>query len=336
MSGTSSIFKVAIIITVQNDEKNIGRLLDQIYLQDFSMDKVQIVVVDGLSTDQTRERAESFKERFGSLKVLDNPSRLKSSALNMGVKNSEALIVHTIDAHTSFPDKDVLKNIVELFKGTAAECLCRPQPWAPADSSEFQQAAAYCRSSGLGHRPGMEIVEDFEGYVDPTSSGCTYKREVFDKIGYFDESFDGCEDIDFNYRLKEAGIQAYLSQKLRQDFYPPDSPKGFWHLMYRYGKGRFRFAKKHNEYSIMQWVAGFGVTMFLLLMLLSLLSLNAFARFQTLLVVYLLVILMFSLYLAVRRSYLGCLLWGLIIFPIIHFGLGFGFLRELLSYAAKK
>ncbi len=336
MSEASAKYKVAIIIATWNDETKIRRLLDQIYLQDFSMDKVEIVVVDGLSADKTRETAESFKERFGSLKILDNPTKLKSAAFNIGVKSAEALYVHTIDANSSFPNKDVLKNMVELFKATEAACLCRPQPLAPPDSSEFQQAAAYCRASGLGHRPGMETVEGFEGYVDPTASGCFYKREVFDRVGYFDETFDGYEDIDFNYRVKEAGVHSYLSQKLRQDYYPPETPKGFWHQMYRYGKGRFRFAKKHNEYSIMQWISGFGVAIFLLLMFLSLLSLDAFARFQTMVAVYLLVILMFSLYLAVRRSFLGCLLWGLVIFPIIHFGLGFGFLRELLSYASKK
>ena len=336
MTEGSSKFKVAIIIAVQNDEKNIARLLDQIYLQDISMDKVEVVVVDGLSTDKTRETAEGFKQRFGSLKVLDNPSKFKSAAYNIGIKNSEAPYIFTIDANTSFPNKDVLKSMVELFKGTDAVCLCRPQPLAPPDSSEFQQAAAYCRSSGMGHRPGMEIVDDYEGNVDPTASGCMYKREVFEKVGFFDESFDGCEDIDFNYRVNDAVPNSYLSQKLRQDYYPPETPKGFWLQMYRYGKGRFRFARKHNEYSIMQWLAGFGVAIFLILLISSLLSLNAFSRFQTLLIVYLLVILVFSLYLAVRRNYLGCLLWGLVIFPIIHFGLGFGFLRELLSHASKK
>lgn len=336
MAESTGKFTIAVIIAVWNDEKKIGRLLDQIYLQDFSMDKVEVVVVDGLSTDSTREVAAGFKERFGSLKVLDNPLKLKSAAFNIGIKNSEAPLVHTIDANTSFPNKDVLRNIAELAKSTKAECLCRPQPLAPPDSSEFQQSAAFCRSSGLGHRPGMEIEDDYEGYVDPTASGCTYSRTIFEKVGYFDESFDGCEDIDFNYRVKEAGLNSYLSQKLRQEHYPPEKPKGFWHQMYRYGKGRFRFAKKHNEYSLMQWVAGFGVAMFLLLLLLSFVSLDAFARFKTVVIVYFLIILMFSLYLAIRRNYLGCLLWGPVIFPIIHFGLGFGFLRELLSYASKK
>ncbi|MGH8015429.1 MAG: glycosyltransferase family 2 protein, partial [Candidatus Zixiibacteriota bacterium] len=291
---------------------------------------------DALSSDKTRQLAETFRERFGSFKILDNPARIRAAAFNIGFKNSEAPIMMIIDANTSIPGKDIFKSIVELFKSTDADCLCRPQPLAPPDSSEFQMSAAYCRSSGLGHRPGMEIQDDYEGYIDPTASGCIYKREVFDKIGFFDESFAECEDIDFNHRLKSAGINAYLSQKLRQDYYPPENPKGFWHQMYRYGKGRFRFAKKHNEYSIMQWIAGFGVSMFLLLLVLSLLSVNAFARFQTLLIVYLLVILRFSVHLAIKRSYLGCLLWGLVIFPIIHFGLGFGFLRELLSYASKK
>jgi len=329
-------FDLAIVVAANNHEHNIAQLLDQIYLQDYAMDKIEVVVVDALSNDKTRELANGFRERFGSFKMLDNPSRHRGAAYNIGIKNSEAPIVMTIDANTSFNGKDLFKNIRELFKSTEASCLCRPQPLAPADSSEFQMAAAYCRSSGMGHRPGLEIEEGYEGFIDPTASGCIYKREVFEKIGYFDESFAECEDIDFNYRLKLAGIGSYLSQKFKQEYYPPSKPKGFWFQMYRYGKGRFRFAKKHNEYSIMQWIAGFGVSVFLLLLVTSLLSVGAFARFQTLLIVYFLVILLFSLYLSARRGFLGCLLWGAVIFPIIHFGLGFGFLRELLSYAAKK
>jgi GT2 family glycosyltransferase len=242
----------------------------------------------------------------------------------------------TIDGKTSFPGKDVVKNSMELFKSTLADCLCRPQPLAPPDSNEFQLAAGYCRSSGLGHRPGMELLEDYEGLVDPTASGFAYVRTVFDKVGLFDESFDGCEDVEFNYRVGHSGLNSYLSQKIRQYYYPPDTPKKFWLQMYRYGKGRFRFARKHNEFSIMQWLAGFGVALFLFLGVVALLFHEFSGLFRQFCLIYVIVITLFSLYLSAKREFLGVFLWGLIVFPMIHFGLGFGFIRELLSYASKK
>ena len=335
MSEGTSKYDVAIVIAAQDDEKNIARLLDQLYMQDFSMDKVEVVVADGLSRDNTRQIAEGFKQRFGSLKILDNPARLKASGYNIGIKESTAPYIMTIDAYTSFPGKDVLKNMLELFKNTNAECLCRPQPLAPPDSTEFQKATAFCRSSGLGHRPGLEIQDNYEGLVDPTSSGYIYARTLFDKVSYFDEIIDGCEDIEFNFRIRLHHLRAYLSQKLKLFYYPPEKPKLLWLQMYRYGKGRFRFAQKHNQYSLMQWLAGFGAAVFLMLLVLSFLSTPMFVYFKKVLSVYLLGIILFSIYLSVRREFLGCFLWGWLIFPIIHFGLGFGFLRQLLSHVSK-
>lgn len=335
MPADNSKFDIAIIIITANDQKNIGRLLDQIYLQDFSMDKVELVVVDSFSTDETRQTVESYKDRFGSFKLLDNPARTKSAGWNIGVKNSGAPYIMTIDGRTSFPGKDIIKNTLELFKSTNSDCLCRPQPLAPPDANEFQMAAGYCRSSAMGHRPGMEIEESFEGPVDPTASGFCYARKVFDSVGYFDESFDGCEDIELNYRIGQGGLASYLTPKLTQYYYPPETPKKMWLQMYRYGKGRFRFARKHNEYSIMQWLAGFGVALFLFLGIMAFFSHATSGLFRQFCVVYVIVIALFSIYLAAKREFLGILLWGLIVFPIIHFGLGFGFLREFFSYASK-
>ncbi|MCH9024395.1 MAG: glycosyltransferase [candidate division Zixibacteria bacterium] len=335
MPVRKSKFKVAIVIPVKNDEKHINRLLDQVYLQDFPMDKIEIVVALGHSRDNSKTVVEKFKKRFGSLKILDNPSSLQASGYNLGIKNTTAPYLMTLDVRSYFPTKDIIRSMVETFESTASDCLCRPQPLAPPDSNEFQISTAYCRSSILGHRPGQEIVEGFEGPVDPMSSGAMYLRSVFEKVGYFDESFDGCEEVEFNYRLKLAGLKSYLTQKIRQAYYPPETFRKLWSQMYRYGKGRFRFARKHDEYSVMQWLAGFGVGAFFVLLVFSFFSTTMFDYFRQMVFVYLLVVIFFSGYLAVQRHYLGCLLYGLVIFPAIHFGLGLGFLRELLSHASK-
>ncbi len=331
-----SKYLLAIIMPVRNEEKFLGQTLDQVYLQDFPMDKIEIVIADGFSTDKTRAIAESYKGRFGSLKVLDNPGRIPSSGRNVGVKNSTAPYILVLDGHTYIPSKNFLADIIETFQTTNADCLCRPQPMLPPDINEFEKSVAFCRGSALGHNPGSEIYAEFDGEVDPTSSGAMYRRSVFDKIGYFDEQFDACEDVEFNHRVKTAGLKSYLSQKLTVLYYPRSSIQGLWKQMNRYGMGRFKFAKKHNIFSPIQWFAGFAVLVFAAALILSFISPAVYEVFRTVTAFYLLIVLIFSAVLAVKEKHLGCLLYGILIFPTIHFGLGYGFLKVMFTYFKHK
>ncbi|NOY89350.1 MAG: glycosyltransferase family 2 protein [FCB group bacterium] len=336
MSESDAKYKLAIVMPVRNEGKYLGQTLDQIYLQDFPMDKLEVVISEGGSTDRTREIAESYRNRFGSLKVLDNPRQLPSSGRNVGIKNSTAPYILILDGHTFIPSKNFLKDIVETFEKTKAQCLCRSQPLNPPDINEFEKSVAICRGSALGHKPGSEIYSDFEGEVDPTSSGAMYHRSVFEKIGYFDEHFDACEDVDFNYRVKLAGFKSYLSPKLRVFYYPRNSLQGLWRQMNRYGMGRFRFSRKHKKFTPVQWLAGFLTLMFFLMLVASFLSTPIFEVFKTITAFYILVVILFSLYLALKEKHLGCLLYGPLIFPTVHFGLGMGFLKAMFEYVSKR
>jgi GT2 family glycosyltransferase len=336
MSNAESKYEVAVVMPVLNEEKYIGRTLDQIYMQDFPMDRVEVVIADGGSTDRTREIAESYKNRFGSLKVVNNPGRLSSAGRNVGIKNSTAPYIIVLDGHSHIPSKNLFKDMVELFRTTEARCLCRAQPMTPPDINEFELAVAYCRASAIGHNPVSDIYSDYEGEVDPTSSGAMYHRSVFEEVGYFDENFDACEDVDFNYRVKKAGLKSILSPRLRVFYYPRSSLQALWKQMVRYGRGRFRFASKHRLFSLIQWLAGAAVLIFAALLLLSFFSDSVFDIFKNLIALYLLMNLFFSAYLAVTKKHMGCLLYGVLIYPVIHFGLGIGFLSAMIDHYLKK
>ncbi len=331
MTGTNSMYDIAIIMPVLNEEKFIGQTLEQLYMQDFPMDKVEIVIADGGSTDNTKEIVKTYKNRFGSLKILDNPRGLASAGRNLGVRNSDAPYIMILDGHVYLPDNNLLKSIVETFEKTDAKCLCRAQPLTPPNLSEFEKSVALCRGSLLGHKPGSEIYSDFEGAVDPTSSGAMYHREVFDEIDYFDENFDACEDVDFNYRVNKASLKAVLSPKLKVFYYPRNSLQGLWKQMQRYGKGRFDLSLKHNFYSPMQLLAAGGVVGFFGLLLLSLLFPPLFELFRSATGLYLLIVILFSIFLGLKEKHFGCILFGPLIFPTIHFGLGVGFLRGIFN-----
>ncbi|UCC45018.1 MAG: glycosyltransferase [Candidatus Zixiibacteriota bacterium] len=331
MAAKASRFDLAVIIPVRDAEKFLGQTLDQIYLQDFPMDRLELVIVDGGSTDGSRQVAESYKERFGSFKLLDNPRRLAPAGINIGVKNSVAPNIAILNAHTFIPSKNFLKDILDLFDSSGADCLCRPRPLTPPDINEFELAVAMCRGSALGHNPGSEAYSDFEGFVDPVASGAFYRRSVFEQVGLFDEAFDTCSDIDFNYRVKAAGLRSFISPRLKVFLYPRSTIQALWRHMRRMGVGSFKFTQKHGIFSPVQWLVGSAVLGFGLLLVLGLLSRPFYEVFKTLLAIYLLAILAFSLYLFLKEKRLACLLYGPVIFPTIHFGLGLGFLKAILE-----
>jgi succinoglycan biosynthesis protein ExoA len=326
-----SPFIVAVVMPVRNEERYIGQTLEQLMRQDFPIDKVEVIVADGYSTDATREVAKGFASRFGSLRILNNDGRLPSSGRNVGVRNSSAPFVLILDGHCHIPGNRLLADMVRLFESTGAACLCRPQPLDPPDISSFQRAVAICRNSYLGHKPGSEIYADFEGEVDPTSSGAMYRREVFDTVGYFDESFGACEDVEFNHRVKEAQIKAVLSPLLKVYYFPRENLAGLWKQMRRYGRGRFNFSAKHHIFSPVQWFSGVAVVGLAMGACLSFFS-SWFCWLTTLAISgYALLVIAVSIQLYREKKELGLLLFGPPVFTAIHFGLGVGFLEGLVG-----
>ena len=167
--------------------------------------------------------------------------------------------------------------------------------------------------------------------VNPASAGASYKREVFDTIGYFDESFDASEDYEFNYRVSQAGYQAFTSLKLAVYYYPRNSLKELFKQMMRYGRGRMRLARKHRG------TLGLG-TLIPPLFTIGLLLWPIFYNRPYLLgklysvfyALYALAVVASALVIAARHGVIHLFLvpW---IFLAVHLGLGCGFLLELLS-----
>ena len=300
------------------------------------MDTVEVIVVDGGSVDNTRQVAEAYKSRFGSLKVLENPRHFASAGKNVGIKNSSAPLVLFLTGHTYIPSKNFLAEVIDTFNTTDADCVCRPRPLTPPDIEEFERAVAVCRGSALGHDPASYAYSDFEGVTDPTSTGAAYRREVFERVGLFDEEFDVGNDIDFNHRVKVSGLKSYISPKLRVFLYPRSSIQGLWRHMNRVGVGRFKFSRKHNIFSPLQWFAATAVLSLCLLLVMSIFSGPFFEVLRTVVALYLLTVIGYSVILYLREKRLGCLLYGPVIFSTIHFGLGTGFLKAVIGELRKK
>jgi glycosyltransferase involved in cell wall biosynthesis len=297
------------------------------------------MVVDGRSTDTTREEVERFSRDHPeiNLTLLDNPYGLSSPARNIGIRQARGTLVGVIDGHVFIPDNQLFSNMEGLKEEKKALCLARP---APLDVPGLKDGPAYwialARKSWLGHSQKSFIYSKFEGFVDPMSSGFAYDRQVFDQVGFFDESFDAAEDVEFHFRLKKAGISAYTSPKFLIYSHPRESLHSLFRQQVRYGIGRARLIKKDT--------GGFTKeTPIPTLILLFFLLLPLFFFFSDIspwfLISYISIFILYWLILLIcgfketwgRKKifpgiYIALAIW------ITHLGLGWGFLKTILSF----
>ena len=237
---------VSVVLPVLNEAKDLPRLLDQLLRQEPPPGGFEVLVVDGGSTDGTREMVLDRAVTWPALRLVDNPGRRSAPGRNVGARAARGDIVLFVDGHCSIPRTDYLARMVAIFTSTKAGCLCRPQPLTTlAGERPWPRAIARARHSPLGHHPESDIYGGEPRLTQPHSAGAAYLREVFERVGGFDERFDACEDVEFNHRVDQAGFTAYVHPDLAVDYRPRGTLLAFFRQMFRYGRGRGRLAVRH-------------------------------------------------------------------------------------------
>ena len=324
---------ISVVIPVRNEEKHIGNVLGALLSQNYPAQSFEVIVADGNSTDRTREVVEKIADNARAVvRWIPNPRQLSSAGRNAGARQAKGDIVLFVDGHCHIAGTSLLAATAQIMEQSGADCLCRPQPPRFPGNTWFQSLVASARASSLGHGRGSIIysLED-RGPADPTSAGATYRRSVFDKIGWYDENFDACEDVEFNHRVKRAGLRSVIDPSLAV-FYQPRATLGeLFRQLVRYGQGRRRLMRKHRDaFSVSQMIPP-------ALALWTLLALLAFAgpwQIRALawipMGIYAALVAAFAARLTLRHGWKS-LSVAPAIYTAIHFGLGWGFWKESLA-----
>ena len=323
---------ISVVIPVRNEEQHIAAVLDALFAQDYPSDRFEVLVVDGHSTDNTREVVESYTKRYGNIHLFSNPKFLSSAARNIGIRESQGDIILIVDGHCLIDNRSMLANVDHAMSKPGVFALGRPQPLFLDDANLTQRAIAMARHSRVGHHPDSFIYSDQPQIVPAISTAVAYRREVFDRIGLFDERFDACEDCEFNYRIDQTEMSCYFTPDVAVRYKPRSSIFGLGKQMFRYGRGRIRMAKKHpKSFSWKMFLPALFITGILSGGVLAcFFSLIAFAWFAAL-ALYATIIGLESVRLSVRY----CFPQGLVLFPLIfltiHFAAGVGELLEIVT-----
>ena len=200
---------LTIICPIYNEEKYIARCIESIMAQDYPKDDLEVLFVDGMSTDRTREIIASYLPQCSYLRVLDNPHKIVPYAMNKGISEAKGDIIMRIDAHT-FYEPNYCSAIVKRLKELDAEnvgCVCKTDVLNKTPKT-LAIREVLSNKFGVGNsafRTGIDGVKE----VDTVPFGCWPKR-VFEKYGQYDVRLVRNQDIELSKRIINGGGKIYI------------------------------------------------------------------------------------------------------------------------------
>jgi glycosyltransferase involved in cell wall biosynthesis len=225
---------LSVICPIYNEEKYIAKCIESIVQQDYPKDKLEILFVDGMSTDHTREIIEQYTKEYPYIRIIDNPDKVVPHAMNRGIMASTGDVIIRLDAHAVYPTYYFSKLIKGLHQHQADNvgAQCRTLPVNQSTTS-IAIAEALASSFGVGNAMfRIGITRDIE--TDTVPFGC-FRRDVFEKVGLYDTELIRNQDDELNARIINHGGKIVLLAGLEFDYYARDSYAKLFKMYYQYG-----------------------------------------------------------------------------------------------------
>ena len=220
------VFLTSIIIPCRNEQEYIGQCLDSILANDYPKDRLEVLVVDGMSEDGTRATVESYAREQSVIKLLDNSAKITPAALNVGIANAKGDVIMRIDAHAQVA-RDYISRCVEGLHRYGADNIGGIMKTVPDKSGLIGKAVVASLSYRFGVGNSFFRIQTRDPkWVDTVFGGC-YGRNVFDWIGPFNEKLPRGQDMEFNLRLKKAGGRTLLVPDIVSYYYARSDIRSF-------------------------------------------------------------------------------------------------------------
>lgn len=231
------MLKLSICIIAYNEEKFLPRLLEDIKLSEYPHEYTEVVLIDGMSSDRTKEIMLAFKAEdngFYNVQVLDNPKRIQAAGWNVAIQNFTGDVLSRIDAHTHIPSDFSRKVMADIETGE--NVVGGKRPCLIESESKWAKMLLSAENALFGSSISFSRHAEVKTYVK-TMFHASYRREVFDKVGLFNEQLLRTEDNEMHYRIREAGYKLLYDPEIVSYQYARSSLKkmikqkfgnGFW------------------------------------------------------------------------------------------------------------
>lgn len=319
---------VSIIIPCRNEEKYIKQCIDSFLDQSYPKELIEIIIADGMSTDNTRNIINEISKENSNVVLIDNKKITAPAGMNIGIKKSKSDIIIIFGAH-AYADKDFVKENVLALQNN--DIGCTGGLITTINDGIKGEAIAEAMSCPFGVGNALFRYADKEAFVDTVGFGA-YNRKFIIDIGLFDEELVRNQDDELNFRVQKSGKKILLNPRIKATYFSRGDFKKLWRQYYQYGFWKVRVIQKHKKPASIRHLIPLMFVLFLLFGGIA----SIFSKF--ILVGYLLTILLylildaaFSIKICNKKTFKQ-FPYLFVTFPILHISYGIGFILGLFNF----
>jgi succinoglycan biosynthesis protein ExoA len=239
---TNLIRTVTVVMPIRNEAGYIRDSLLSVLNQDYPKEQMEILVVDGLSNDGTREIVKELQQSHPYIRLLDNPGKIVPIGLNIALQQAKGEIVVRVDGHCQIREDYVRHCVDYLVKGDIQGV---GGPMETIGETDIAQGIALAMSSPFGvGGSAFRTVKDRTMLVDSVAFAA-YTMETIRKNGLYDEELVRNQDDEYNYRLRSNGGKILLTPDIQSSYFSRSSFKSLWRQYFQYGYWKVRVMQKH-------------------------------------------------------------------------------------------
>lgn len=246
---------VSILLPVRNEAKNIYEIISSILNQDYP-GEMEILVVDGMSTDDTRAIIAGICSQHAgiNLRILDNPGKIVPTGMNIALREAQGEIIIRVDGHCIIAPDYVRRCVAHLLKDGVDGV---GGPMQSIGETRLAETIALGMSSQFGvGNSAFRTTSGVSRLVDSVPFPA-YTRAMIERAGLYDEELVRNQDDEYNYRIRELGGRILLADDVRSKYYSRGSLGKLWRQYYQYGYWKVRVLQKHpRQMSLRQFVPG--------------------------------------------------------------------------------
>jgi len=235
---------VSIVIPCRNEQDFIGECIYSVLQADYPKDLLEVYVCDGKSDDRTVEVVENIIGTNPNVHVLINEFQTTPYALNLGIREAKSEVIIILGAHSKISKGYISKCVKALAEDTSIGCVggVLDNLFSDGKSEAIAHAMSHPFGVGSAHfRTGQK-----SGYVDTVAFGA-YRKEVFDKVGLFDETLTRNQDDEFNYRLVQFGYRIKLDTSIKSSYFVRAAYGKLFKQYYQYGYWKVFVNRKYKS-----------------------------------------------------------------------------------------
>ncbi|WKZ47665.1 MAG: glycosyltransferase family 2 protein [Anaerolineales bacterium] len=237
--------KVSIVVPCYNEQSTIRLLLEALRAQTFPRAEMEVIVSDGMSTDDTRAEIAAFQKEHRDLKVrvVDNTKRSIPSAVNRAIEASRGRIIVRLDAHSK-PYPEYVANCVKALEAKRGDNVGGVWEIQAGAKTWIAESIAVAAAHPLGVGDALYRHAKQAAEVDTVPFGA-FKQTLIKKVGLFDESLLTNEDYEFNARVRQAGGRIWLDPSIRSIYFARATLLELARQYWRYGFWKWRMLRRY-------------------------------------------------------------------------------------------